>query len=101
MLRENLISTCSHYTGTETDRPSGGDALICWVAEEAWVYRSLEEHGNDVFGLEQYFSAGLRKFSDMDGIPMSYKALLFSFICKLNERIDADAFKEFYNANYK
>ena len=50
--------------------------------------------------LDRYIECGLAGFSAYDGIPLTLKATLFSFLSKLDERDDPEAFKRFYKENY-
>lgn len=99
-MKEQLLTHCRHYTGTDNNKPKEGDDLICWTAEQAWISRTSEEHEDDVFDLDAYIHAGLKDFQKYDGFPVTLKAMLFSFFCKLNERVDAEGFKTFYLKNY-
>lgn len=96
----NLLSCCKYYKGNENEQPKDGDPLICWNTEKAWINRTLENHEDDIFGLNSYIEAGLQNFQQYDGVPITLKALLFSFYSKISERIDIEAFKRFYLVNY-
>jgi hypothetical protein len=96
----NLLSCCKYYKGNESEQPKDGYPLICWNTEKAWINRTLENHEDDIFGLNSYIEAGLQNFQQYDGVPITLKALLFSFYSKISERIDIEAFKRFYLVNY-
>lgn len=96
----NLLSCCKYYKGNESEQPKDGAPLICWNTEKAWINRTLENHEDDIFGLNSYIEAGLQNFQQYDGVPITLKALLFSFYSKISERIDIEAFKRFYLVNY-
>lgn len=94
-----LHSHCKYYK-ENSQQPQHGDLLICWSTEKAWINRTLENHEDDIFGLTSYIEAGLQNFQQYDGVPITLKALLFSFYSKISERIDIEAFKRFYLLNY-
>ena len=99
-MKENLLTLCRFYKGDDTRQPKGGDDLICWNAERSWISRSLENHEEDVFGLDQYIESGLVDFQKYDGIPITLKSYLLGYLYKLNEGIDIEGFKRFYLKNY-
>lgn len=94
-----LHSYCKYYK-ENGQQPQHGDLLICWNTEKAWINRTLENHEDDIFGLNSYIEAGLQNFQQYDGVPITLKALLFSFYSKISERMDIEAFKRFYLLNY-
>jgi hypothetical protein len=94
-----LHSYCKYYK-ENSQQPQDGDPLICWNTEKAWINRTLENHEDDIFGLNSYIEAGLQNFQQYDGVPITLKALLFSFYSKISERMDIEAFKRFYLLNY-
>lgn len=94
-----LHSYCKYYK-ENSQQPQHGDLLICWNTEKAWINRTLENHEDDIFGLNSYIEAGLQNFQQYDGVPITLKALLFSFYSKISEQMDIEAFKRFYLLNY-
>lgn len=94
-----LHSYCKYYK-ENSQQPQHGDLLICWNTEKAWINRTLENHEDDIFGLNSYIEAGLQNFQQYDGVPITLKAMLFSFYSKISERMDIEAFKRFYLLNY-
>lgn len=94
-----LHSYCKYYK-ENSQQPQHGDLLICWNTEKAWINRTLENHEDDIFGLNSYIEAGLQNFQQYDGVPITLKALLFSFYSKISERMDIEDFKRFYLLNY-
>ena len=98
-MKKKLLTHCRFFKGDDNDKPKGDDSLICWTAEQAWISRTLENK-EDAFDIDAYIHAGLKDLGKYDGVPVTLKAMLFSFFCKLNERVDTEAFKKFYLKNY-
>ena len=50
--------------------------------------------------LDEYLSYGLREFENMDGVPITLKAILFNRFSHWN-RADTEEFKAWYLATYR
>lgn len=103
MAQEKNITDFCRYYRKDGDKPEQGSELVCWTAEKVWTERTeqLSENSNGFTEmLDRYIECGLSGFSAYDGIPLTLKATLFSFLSKLDERDDPEAFKRFYKENY-
>ena len=79
------------------DNTPEGSPLYLWEAERAWCGLQETEQGkNDLGGmLDEYLANGLRDFENMDGVPVSLKAVLFNRFSHWNRASTAE-FKAWY-----
>ncbi len=108
MERNDLISTCRFYNGgLRNPFKFRGDTALLWEYEQAWVNDSIaasKRSDREPLSsmLDEYLAAGLREFSNQDGIPVTLKAYLFNRYAKgSNSMADAvEPFKAFYLRYY-
>lgn len=79
-----------------------------WFWEKNWVEHTLDaqkdedSNGMKVLSLyfNEYMASGLTEFRNMDGVPVSLKALLFNRYCDVGDHIDPKGFKQWYETEY-
>ena len=91
-----------HIPVTRSSMPSYEE--YCEEIRELWDSRWLTNNGKKHeqlrAALTDYLDAGLRDFCKTDDTPITLKALLFNRFCKMQDRTDPEAFKEFYQKYY-
>lgn len=99
--REEYISLCKYYDGTDESCERGGSDGMFAFYERCWVqlhYSNVEELR---IILSDYKKHGLGHLSDGDGVPITFKALLWSRYCHWSGYAEDDEnFKVFYRTEY-
>lgn len=100
-MNSELLKFCRYYKG-EKDPPRGVDRDL-WLYEKKWAEAiSAEDPIIDTM-IEEYTIVDLGSFNDMDGVPLTLKALLFNRYCHWNSGSPfdcVDGFKEYYRTQY-
>lgn len=100
METKDAIAFCHYYKGENECPFKDNDKSFLWNYERAWVYKMTNnEPLADYIG--DYIGHGLTDFHDDDGVPLSLKAVLLNRYINALERVDIEAFKEFYSKYYK
>ena len=81
--KEDLIPFCRYYKGENECPYKEGNSVLFWGWEKKWIVFSLSAYSDeqeDLLGtmIDEYVAVGLRKFNQLDGTPVSLKALLFN-----------------------
>lgn len=98
MKAEDLIRLCRFYKGEKSNPYEGTQNETYWKCEYYWV--ALTMNSADFSNMvDAYLRAGLMDFGLYDGTPITLKAYLCNRFMHHTERVDIDAFKEFYK-NY-
>ena len=110
-MHSHLIELCRYYKGEEDNAFEGKDQnkSMFWFYERAWVNfmaKTADRNENGRFAnnliseyLTEYTLKGLTNFSFNDGVPITFKALLFNRYQHWSMG-DAEGFKEFYIKEY-
>lgn len=102
-LKEELISQCRYYHGEEECPFKDQNKNMLWFYERGWMYDVLNKSETIGEYIGDYSMAGLSFFSENDGVPLSYKALLYNRYHRdsmVTIGQDAEDFKKFYNTYY-
>lgn len=84
VTKKDLMHFCRYYKGTTQCPFTEQNEKMFWEYEKVWVEKSWESSMNGKLdsvlslSLDQYIANGLSTFSDMDGVPVGIKALLFN-----------------------
>ena len=81
--KEDLIPFCRYYKGEKECTYKEGNSVLFRGWEKKWIVFSLSAYSDeqeDLLGtmIDEYVAVGLRKFNQLDGTPVSLKALLFN-----------------------
>jgi len=97
MNKIDLIKLCRYYDGhNKTFKDSQHQSIA--NLEYQWVERTFKSISfADI--IDEYLSYGLRTFCEYDDTPITLKEYLCNRFMHHTERVDIDAFKEFYK-NY-
>lgn len=98
---EDLIKLCHYYNGEKESPFSDDTKSLLWFYERGWVHSHKDySFENEI---EEYLSVGLSDFCDDDGVPLTYKALLFNrFAQSFQSMLEAvEPFKIFYKKYYR
>lgn len=101
MKKEDYVAQCRWYQHRQI--LVDGDAKLCAFVEEWWVNAKLSvTEDNNPFSdlVTDYANAGLSDFEMTDDTPLTLKAVLFNRFTQYNERVDIEAFKEWYKNVY-
>jgi len=106
MKKADLIKVCRYYKGKNTLEYSDNTKNILANYEKAWVEFMTGERDQDVLYtmVDEYLSAELGTFQNMDDIPLGLKAVIFFIFGKYHSgglMEQAEDFKKFYNDYYK
>ncbi|MCM1035602.1 MAG: hypothetical protein NC038_07695 [Paludibacter sp.] len=104
-MKSELLKQCRYYRG-ETENPYEGkdpDKTMLWFYEMGWVSswsRGRTDGYNEM--INDYVRVGLGRFEPMDGIPVSFKALLFNRYAKTAQSMEdaVEPFKRFFKKYY-
>lgn len=100
MKEAKLLEFCRYYNGNNINEKKGSFA-ICVIAERAWVnFSKSYQYGDNNPFLDRYLEAGLANFCLYDETPITLKAHLFAFYCKVMDFTDIKGFMEFYRLHY-
>ena len=102
MKKSDIIALCRYYKG-ETQNPfenKDQNKTLLWIYEQIWLEDMQNDNCTFTDLLTDYLDAGLRDFCKTDDTPITLKALLFNRFCKMQDRTDPEAFKEFYQKYY-
>ena len=96
----NLIKLCRYYKGEKESPYSDDTKSLLWFYEQGWVHSHNDYSFEDE--IMEYLSVGLSDFCDDDGVPLTYKALLFNRYAKSNYSLESavEPFKAFYREYY-
>lgn len=110
MSRKDLAKAFCRIYGGEPLCPikTASRERSLWVWEKVWVDLTLaaqkDEDCPETAVLSEYFNeymhSGLTEFRNMDGVPVSLKALLFNRYCDVGEHVDPEGFKQWYETEY-
>lgn len=102
MDKEDAISFCRYYHGESECPFKDVERSTLWKIEGMWTDKITSGIAVDILdrALQEYISYGLGEFQMSDGVPISLKAILFNRLMKYNDRIDIDAFKQYYQCFY-
>lgn len=96
---EEYISQCKYYDGT--DASCEGENGMFAFYEKCWVQMHYPDAEELKLILSDYKQHGLGHFSDGDGVPITFKALLWSRFCHWSGYPEDDEnFKSFYISQY-
>ena len=93
MKKEDAIKLCRYLN---KNIAGDADVRLFVTCETIWVERMTDDDYSFADLLEDYFTAGLREFEQMDDTPITLKAVLFNRFCQYYDRIDVEAFRQFY-----
>lgn len=97
MDNKDTIKFCRYYHGESECPFEDAEHSTLWKIERAWAERMTIGHTEQIEeAIIEYVTYGLGEFQMRDGVPISLKAVLFNRFCKYEERIDLEAFKQFY-----
>lgn len=68
--------------------------------EKEWLQSTKPDGKTNYDVMSEYINSGLTEFEQYDNTPILLKAILFNRFIQYNERVDVDAFKEFYLHEY-
>lgn len=99
-MTKEMLAVCRYYK--DDGKAPEGDKLHLWDVERSWCQLQETEQGKQELGgmLDEYLSYGLREFENMDGVPITLKAILFNRFSHWN-RADTEEFKAWYLATYR
>ena len=90
-----------YYKGEKTSPFSDDTRSMLWFYEQSWTV----SHKNYTFEdeIREYLFIGLGDFNDDDGVPLTYKAVLFNRYAKGEQSMESavEPFKEFYKKYYR
>ena len=94
-----LLDFCSYYDGKENNEPDHTSGMM-WEYERVWVMR-MQNWDFSLGEVNEYIHYGLGDFNADDGVPISFKTLLFFRYMHWSFCGTAEGFKEWYLATYK
>ena len=95
MTREELIKQCKYYKGENIKVPASKYPYA--KIERLWVNANLSDNDDMLTScFTEYVRLGLTHFSEDDGVSISLKSFLANRFFQYTERIDVNAFKDFY-----
>lgn len=104
MSNNNFLRFCRYYRGEPKNPYEGKDTneAAFWDYERFWVLEASKREPDFSEVLDNYLTWGLNDFSFNDGVPMTFKAMLFDRYAKtaFSMREAAEHFKEFYVREY-
>lgn len=98
MKKEELLKSCRYYTGDDSTSIKEGNF---WIWEKRWVeadyicQKERETTGFIADACRCYVDAGLLRFENTDGVPLTLKAVLYLSFLK-GEGYDVEEFKRLY-----
>ncbi len=102
MDKSDAIKFCRYYHGEDVCPFRDEERATLWKIERAWAERMIAVNTEMIEeAVSEYVAYGLGEFQMRDGVPISLKAFLFNRLTKYDERIDLEAFRQFYLKYYK
>ena len=100
-MNEESTKFCKFYKGDDVSVPTDETSHLL-VVERDWCQLQETDQGKSELGsmLDEYMAYGLREFENMDGVPMTLKAILFNRFSHWN-RPDTEEFKNWYLETYR
>lgn len=100
MKKEDLLKYCRYYHGEDKCKSTDADVQMLFKIERAWVDMMCSIDGDFRRFLDNYIEAGLKDFNVTDDVPVTLKAVLFNRFTQYNDRVDVNAFKQWYKKHY-
>ena len=94
-----LLDFCSYYDGKENNEPDHTSGML-WEYERVWVMR-MQNWDFSLGEVNEYIHYGVGDFNADDGVPISFKTILFNRYMHWNFCGTVEGFKEWYLATYK